>query len=110
MILFTAGPDVSSSAYKRALFDENLRSLSGIEINCIQKRFTIVIDGEASMARLANSSFSSRASARDEKWMRYYDQVLQNCIKSAFSLCADDSSLQKTEFDFTSIKLTVEYS
>ena len=54
-VLFVEGPDVGSGANKRALFDENLRSLYGVDFNSIQKQFTIVTDGEASMARMANS-------------------------------------------------------
>ena len=57
---------------------------------------------------MSNSSVSSRVCARDEKWMRCYDLVLQICMKSAFSLCADDSSLQKVEFDFRVAKRVLE--
>ena len=67
-------------------------------------------DGEASMARIANGSVSSRVCARDEKWMRCYVHVLQNCMKSALSVCADASSTQKIEFDFKSVKRIVEDS
>ena len=62
------------------------------------------------MARMANSSVSTRVCARDEKWMRCYVHVLQNCTKSAFSVCADDSSMLKIEFDFKSVKRIVEDS
>ena len=92
------------------LLDEKLCSSVGVDFNSIQNRFTIVTDEEASMARMANSSVSSRVRARDEKWMRCYVHVLQNCMKSALSVCADDSVLQKIEFDSRSVKRIVEDS
>ena len=77
-VSFVEGPDVGSGANKRAIFDKNLRSLHGVDFNSIQKQFTIVTDGEASMARIANSSVSSRAWPSDKKWMRCYVHALQN--------------------------------
>ena len=74
------------------------------------ERFTILTDWEASMARMEKRSVSSRVCARDEKLKKYYDHVLQNCMKSAFSLCVDDSSLQKINFDFKAVKHIVEGS
>ena len=59
-ILFIEGPDVSSGANKRELLDKNLRLMYGVDFVSIQKQFTIVTDGEASVARMANSSVSSR--------------------------------------------------
>ena len=103
-VLFIEGPDVSSGANKRALFDKNLRSKYGVDFSSMKKRFTIVANEEASIARIESSSVSSRVHARDEKCMRCYVLVLQNCMKLAFSLCADDSSLQKIEFDFRTVK------
>ncbi len=109
-ILLIEGPDVGSGTNKRALLDENLRSLYGVDFNSIQKQFTIVTDGEASMARMANSSVSSRVCPRDENWMRCYVHVLQNCMKSVFALCADDDCLQKIGLDFKCAKRIIEDS
>ena len=109
-VLFAEAPDVSSGCNKRAIFDENLRSLYGVDFNSIQRQLTIVTDGEASMARMTNSSVSSRVCPRDERWMRCYVHVLRNCMKTVFSLCTEDPSLQKIGLDFKSVKRIVEDS
>ena len=109
-VLFVEGPDVGSGSNKRAIFDENLRSLYGVDFTSIQKQFAFVTDGEASTARMTNSLVSIRTSARDEKWMRCYEHVLQNCTKSVFSQCGDDACLRKIGRDFKSVKRIVEDS
>ena len=108
-VLFIKGPDISSGANKRALLDENLRSSYGVDFNSVQKRFTIITDGEASMPRKANSSVRSRVCARDEKWIRCCVHVLYNCMKSAFSVNAVDSILQKlgSILDLSSVLLRI---
>ena len=76
----------------------------------MQQQFIIVIDGETSMARMVNSSVSSRVCSSDEKWMGYYVHLLQNCVKSDFYLCADDACLWGIELDFKSVKRVSEDS
>ena len=60
----------------RELIDKNLRLMYGVDFDSIQKQFTIVTDGEASMVRMENSSVSSRVCPTDEIWMRCYVHVL----------------------------------
>ena len=108
--LFVEGPDVGSGSSKHGIFDENLRWLYGVDFTSIQKQFTFVTDGEASMARMANSSVSSRTCPRDEKWMRCYVNVIQNCMKSVFYQCGDDACLRKIGRCFKSVKRILEDS
>lgn len=66
-VLFMERPDVGSGANMRAFIHENLRAVYGVEFNSITKEFTIVTDAEASIARMAISSVSSRVCPCDEK-------------------------------------------
>ena len=109
-ILFIEGPDVSSGANKRELLDKNLRLTYGVDFDSIQKEFSIVTDGETSMARMANSSVISRVCPAKETLIRCYVHVLQNCMKTVFSQCADDSTLQKIDVDLKHVKRIVEDS
>ena len=106
-VLFVERPDVGNGSNKRAIFDGNIRLLCGVNLTSIQKQFTFVTDGEASKVRMERSSVSSRICLRDEKWMRCYVHVLQNCMKYVFSQCGDDACLRKTGRDFKSVKRIV---
>ena len=109
-ILFLESPDVASGQNMRSCIDEKLRACYGVDFNSIQKQFTIVTDGAASMARMANSSVSLRVAPRDQKWMRCYVHVLQKCMQSVFENCSDDPLLSKVSSDFKFVKRIVEDS
>ena len=70
----------------------------------------MVPDNETSTEIFANSSDSSLVCASDENSMRCDDYVLQNCMKSVFSLCADDFCLQKIVHDFKYVQRIMEDS
>ena len=62
------------------------------------------------MARMVNSSVSSRLYTRDKNSMRCYVHVLQNCLKSVFAISADNDCFQKIGLDFKQSKRTTEDS
>ena len=99
-ILLIEEPDVGSGTNKRAVLQKNLRSLYGVYFNSIQKKFTIVTDGESSMEGIANSCVSIWVCPRDEDWIKFYVHVLRNCMNSVFALCPNDDFLQKIALDF----------
>ena len=109
-VLFVEAPDVASGVSMRAHLDNYLQLTCGVDFHSMQKRFTVVTDGAAAMARMTNSSVSSRTVERDEKWMRFYVHILQNCMKNAFRRCSDNSALSKVKDDFKSVKNIVEDS
>ncbi len=109
-ILFLESPDVASGQNMRSCIDENLRAYYGVDFNSMQKQFTIVTDGAAAMARMANSSVSLRIAPRDQKWMRCYVHVLQKSMQSVFESCSDDPLLNKISSDFKFVKRIVEDS
>lgn len=58
-VLLIEGLNVRSGANNRPLLDENLGLSYGVYFNSMQKKFTIVTDGEEPMARMVKSSVSS---------------------------------------------------
>ena len=97
-------PDVDSIADKRAILEDELFSLSGVDFNFVQKEFTIVSDGEASVLGIKSSSVRSRLSHGNEKWMRCYVHVLKNSMNSVFPPLADDARLLEIGLDVKSPK------
>ena len=49
------------------------------------KRFTMVTDGAAMMAMVANASVSREMHAPDENWMRWMAHFLNNIMKTVMS-------------------------
>ena len=107
-VLLTESPEVGNAVNVRAHLTQCLSSLYGIDFHSIQKTFTVVTDGAPVMARIANSSISTRHAQWDHTWMRCHVHVLQNCMKAAFERCSDDNVLRTISADFRSVKRIVE--
>ena len=108
--LLVEKPDFASGPNLRAVIDNRLRLNYGLDFNSIQKFFTVVTDGAANMARMANSSISSRLVCRDEKWIGYFVHVLSNCMKSLFQRCGEDSVSARVSNNLRAVQRIVEDS
>ena len=108
--LFLEGPEVPNAQNISSMLENNLQKDYGVEFNSIGKNFTLVTDGAAVMARMAGSSISTRIATPDQKWMRWFVHVLNNCMKAVMDSCAGEELLQKIVADFKFMKRIVEDS
>ena len=70
--------------------------------------FTMVTDGSADKAKLANASVSIDLHATDQTWMKFIAHLLNNTMKSVFSSKCRSNILQVVALDFRAMKKIVE--
>ena len=102
------GPNVANTANLRVLLSDQMKLKYEVNFNPIQKTFTVVTDGAAVMARMANTAASRRVAPRDQTWIRCHAHVLQNCMKVAVGKCKQNDILKRVSEDFKKVKKIVE--
>ena len=98
------GPHVANAANLRVLFSHQLKLKYEVDFNSIQKTFTVVTDGAAVMARMANTSMSRRVSPWDQTWIRCHAHVLQKCMNVAVGKCKQNDILKRMSEVFKKVK------
>ena len=109
-IALTERPKIPNAANIRAALNEKLNENYGIEFSTMRKNFTFVTDGAAIMANVAGTSVNRSASEQGGNWMRCYEHVLNNVMKTARNKCEKSSVLARVHQDFNALKKIVSDS
>ncbi len=107
-LLLVQGPDEPSAKNIRACLNTALISEYEMPLESLMKDFSMVMDGAAVMARVANSSVSREIQETDETWMSCLAHFLNNTMKSVLANTKGSSVLQVVVQDFRSIKRIIE--
>ena len=101
-------PAVASACNIRKALNDVLQQKFNTLLNTFLKRFTIVTDGAAVMARVANASVSREIQASDENCMRCMAHFLNNSMKTVMSQCKKVATPSVVAEDFRAMKKIIE--
>ena len=86
-ILLSEGPVTPNAINLRNMLQRDLLSHYGLSLDEVTKKFTMVTDGAAVMARMAGSSISRVIAPLDDKWRRCTVHMLINLKKDSLKAC-----------------------
>ena len=107
-LLLIESPAVASACNIRKALDDALLQKYNTLLNTFLKRFPMVTDGAAVMARVANASVSREVQPPDENRMRCMAHFLYNSMKTVMSQCKKVATLSVVAEDFRAMKKRIE--
>ena len=109
-LLLIEGLDSPTAKNIRARLNSALLEKYEMSLEQFMQGFTVVTDGAAVMARVANASLSKDIHKPNETWMSYIAHVVKNAMKSVLSTNCQGPVLEVVLNDFPVMKKVIEES
>ena len=109
-LLLVEGPDPPTAKNIRTRLNSALLENYEIPLERFMQGFTMVTDGAAVMARVANASASKDIHKPDETWMSCIAYALNNAMKSVLSTNCQGPVMEVVLQDFRAMKKVIEDS
>lgn len=106
-LLLKEKAEIGNVSRLRVMLGHNLQRNYDKDIDWLTKRFTMVTDWAAVMARVVLSSVSFRVAEIDEKWMGCIAHQLNTAIKSCVASLCENQDLQRSFADLQNVKTIV---